>query len=77
MNVVVTPDFDWRAKEPDGDRHAFPRRDGFPPPSLCEQERWTVRFGEHGAGYCPFCLDRLKAILSGVTTALEEAEAGE
>ena len=70
---ILAPVFTWRADSPDGDRHAFPERDGFPPPSLCDI-RWTVRFAEHGARYCDVCLAKLKAILSGAQEALTEAE---
>lgn len=76
--IATTPPpvetIEWWARSEDGDRHAYPRREGFPPPAICGV-RWDVRAGHQGARYCPACIDGLKAQLRSATTALGIVEA--
>lgn len=66
-------DIEWFAADDDGSRHAFPRRDGFPPPAACGV-RWTVRHGRHGSSWCDGCLAALKDQIRAATAALAVAE---
>lgn len=68
---------EWFADEPDGTRHAFASDRTFRR-SLCDLGiRWTVRFREHGGGYCLGCQDALKTQIRRATDALLQASAGD
>jgi hypothetical protein len=68
--------FEWKAEAEDGDRHAFPQRNGFPPPAACGV-RWTTRFGHAGASWCGGCVAELRAQLLNAAVALAPVEAQE
>lgn len=69
--IVTKPpaaDLEWWA-DTDGDLHAFPRQNGFPPPAVCGK-RWNVRHGRQGGRYCPDCLTGIREQLRVLTAAL-------
>jgi len=64
----------WWADDETTAAHAFPRRDGFPPPAVCGI-RWSVRYGNAGAGFCVLCVAELRTQLEVVTAALAVVDA--
>jgi hypothetical protein len=75
MAPAVVEAFKWAADTDEGDRHAWPQREGpgFPSRSLCDLG-WNVRYGREGARYCDTCLGSLRRLLAGAQDALVEAE---
>lgn len=72
LRPVDPTDIEWWAADETGDRHAFPRRDGYPPPAACGV-RWTTRHGKQGAEYCATCLAALKDQIRAASAALAVA----
>lgn len=77
MTPTVTAEIELLAPAPDVPRHAFPRPVvGFPPRSLCGQERWTVRLHpDQGDGFCVDCVTVMREQLRWLTDALALVDA--
>lgn len=73
ITVREATDIEWRASADDGDRHAFPRQDGYPARAICGT-RWTAAYGRHGASWCLDCLAGLREQLRAASAALAVAE---
>lgn len=67
---------EWRARDDQAPRHAFPAVDGFRW-SLCAAERFTALFGRHGSGSCVACLAALREQIRCASAAVAAAEAEE
>lgn len=65
---------EWFAADDALERHAFPRRHGYPPRALCG-ERWTTLMGHHGSGTCVACLAALREQIRSASAAVAVAEA--
>jgi hypothetical protein len=68
---------EWFADAPDAERHAFPDDRTFRR-SICDLGiRWTVRFREHGLGYCEGCQIALHQRIRAASDALVAASVGD
>lgn len=68
---------EWFADGPDAERHAFPDDRTFRRSIGDCNVRWTVRFREHGLGYCERCQIALHLRIRQASDALVAASVGD